>query len=112
MPVIYEDLAYNDKTENEGERIITDDLLASFLQVSYSSDQVRGGYLFDEEGFLGYILAIENTSSFGMSVNRSEGLGVLLKDGTAHGRTSYHYFHSSTEVSETQDSIFRIRKKG
>ena len=34
----YEDLAYNDKTENEGERIITDDLLASFLQVSYSSD--------------------------------------------------------------------------
>ena len=43
----YEDLAYDDVSSGSGERIITDDLLVSFLQGSYTSDQVHGGYLID-----------------------------------------------------------------
>ena len=108
---VYEDLAYDDRSVSEGERVITDDLLVSLLQASLSSNQVRGGYLIKNGSFAGYVLSTENTSSFGMSVNKDSGLGALLIDGRSFGRTSYHYFHSSTELSESSSSDYSLRLK-
>ena len=108
---VYEDLSYDDKSVSEGERVISDDLLVSFLQGSSVSNQVRGGYLLKRHRFIGYVLALENTSSYGMSVSRNRGLGVLFTDGRKIGRTGYHYFHSSTEISESDDSVFSVRHK-
>ena len=107
----YEDLAYNDKTVNEGERVIGDELLVSFLNASCSSDQVRGGYLIDDKGFAGIVILNDDTTSYGMSVSENSGLGVLLTDGTGIGKTQYHYFHCSTEISESRDSVYELRKK-
>ena len=108
---IYEDLSYGDRTKSEGERIITDELLVSFLEGSLSSDQVRGGYLLDQGRFIGYIILNESVSSFGMSVEKNRGFGVLLTDGRKYGKTSYHYFHASTEISESEDSDYSVRPK-
>ncbi len=108
---VYEDLAYDDKSVSEGERVITDDKLVSLLQGSRVSDQVRGGYLLRKHRFVGYVLALENTSSYGMSASRNKGLGILLTDGRKIGRTGYHYFHCSTETSESDDSEYSVRHK-
>ena len=107
----YEDLAYDDVSSGSGERIITDDLLVSFLQGSYTSDQVHGGYLIDEGHFAGVVLDLEYDSSFGMAWSRDRKFGILLTDGRKGGRTDSHYFHSSTEVSESSDSTYLLRKK-
>ena len=107
----YEDLAYDDVSSGSGERIISDDLLVSFLQGSYTSDQVQGGYLIDEGHFVGVVLDLEYDSSFGMAWNRDRKFGILLTDGRKGGRTDSHYFHSSTEVSESRNSTYLLRKK-
>ncbi|MBQ9037327.1 MAG: hypothetical protein IJ115_07730 [Erysipelotrichaceae bacterium] len=106
-----EDLAYDDKTEGKGERVITDELLASFIVGSFISNQVRGGYLFKDGQFAGMIIETENVSSYGMSVNKSNGLGLLLTDGRKLGKTDYHYFHSGTESSESRSSEYTLRHK-
>ncbi|MBR2802684.1 MAG: hypothetical protein IKE21_08915 [Erysipelotrichaceae bacterium] len=85
---VYEDLAYNDKSVSEGEKVITDELPVSFLTGSHSSNQVRGGYLLDQGRFIGYILDLGSTSSFGMSVTHSESLGILFTDGRKIGKTN------------------------
>lgn len=107
----YEDLSYDDKSVSEGERVITDDLLVSFLTGSMTSNQVRGGYLLKDKHFTGYVLLLENTTSFGMAVSKNNGFGILFIDGRKAGKTSYHYFHSSTEISESEDSEYTVRKK-
>lgn len=106
-----ENLAYDDKSEGKGERVITDELLASFIAGCFISNQVRGGYLFKNGEFVGIIIKTENVSSFGMSVNKNTGLGLLLTDGRKLGKTSYHYFHSSTESSESRSSEYTLRHK-
>ncbi|MBR3151499.1 MAG: hypothetical protein IKF46_05900 [Erysipelotrichaceae bacterium] len=83
----------------------------SFLQGSYFSNQIRGGYLLDRGQFAGVIIAAENTSSFGMAVTKSFDFGILFTDGTKIGRTGYHYFHCSTEISESRDSVYSLRRK-
>ena len=108
---VYEDLSYDDRTVSEGERVISDELLVSFLEDSLSSDQVRGGYLLDQGKFVGYIVLNESVSSFGMAVDRNRAFGVLLIDGRKYGKTSRHYFHASTEISESEDSSYFVRAK-
>ncbi|MBQ7065085.1 MAG: hypothetical protein IJM90_09380 [Firmicutes bacterium] len=107
----YEDLSYNDESSGSGERIITDSLLASFLDGHYVSNQVRGGYLLDQGHFAGYVLKLESTSSYGMAVHNDQGLGVLLTDGRKYGKTDYHYFHCSTEIDEERSFVYSVRKK-
>ncbi len=108
---VYEDLAYEDRSEYSGERVIGDELLASFISGSYYSNQVRGGYLFEDGRFAGYILSLENVSSYGMSVHQSSNTGILFTDGRTIGRVEYHYFHSSTETSREEDSVYSVRPK-
>lgn len=107
----YEDLAYDDRSESSGERIVAEEDLVSFLQGSYISNQIRSGYLLDHGQFAGVIIAAENTSSFGMAVTKSFDFGILFTDGTKIGRTGYHYFHCSTEISESRDSVYSLRRK-
>ena len=104
-----ENLVYDDTESGEGERVVTDELLVSFLTGRYMSNQVRGGYLLEGGHFAGYLLKLEDTSSFGMAYSRSTDFGILLTDGRKIGRTDYHYFHSSTELSEKHSSVYSVR---
>ena len=107
----YEDLAYNDVSESAGERVITEELFVTFLNGSHLSNQVRGGYLLKDGKFAGFLLAIENTSSFGMAVNKANHFSALLTDGTKSGETAFHFFHSSTETSSTEQSKYELRRR-
>ena len=105
----YEDLAYDDGSSDEGERVVPfSDIL---FGGSYASNQLRGGCLLKDGAFAGVVIKVENTTSFGMAVGREEGFGALLTDGRRIGKTAYHYFHSSTEISESHDSVYTLRRK-
>lgn len=107
----YENMAYEDKSSWSGERVITDDLLVSMLKGSHVSNQVRGGYLLKNGHFAGIVMALEDVTSFGMAYQKEDFFSALLTDGTKYGKTSFHYFHSSTEISESNDSEYLLRRK-
>ena len=105
----YEDLAYDHEESGEGEKAIPFDHLV--FSGSYASNDLRGGILLENGKFAGIAVKLENTSSYGMSSSRDEGYGVLFTDGTKTGRTDYHYFHCSTEISESNDDSYSLRRK-
>lgn len=105
----YENLAYNDKSSGKGERVIPfSDLV---FGGACASNQVRGGCLLDGGVFAGVAVRLENTSSYGMAVTKSEGFGALLTDGRTVGRTDYYYSHCSTEIDESHSAEYSLRRR-
>ena len=106
---VYENLAYNDRRSGKGERVIPfSDLV---FGGSRASNQVRGGCLLDGGVFAGVTVRLENTSSYGMAVTKSEGFGALLTDGRKIGRTGYSYSHCSTEIDDSHSAEYFLRRK-
>lgn len=105
----YENLAYNDRRSGRGERVIPfSDLV---FGGSCASNQVRGGCLLDGGVFAGVAVGLENTSSYGMAVTKSEGFGALLTDGRKIGRTGCSYSHCSTEIDDSHSSEYFLRRR-
>ena len=56
--------------------------------------------------FVGYLVRASSTSSYGMSVSRTDDMGIVFIDGQTAGTTGYHLFHCSTETSKKEDGTF------
>lgn len=104
-----ENLVYDDISSNSGEKIIPLSDIEGIWAPSHISGNLRGGYLVKDGQFIGVVLDIENTSSYGMSCDSNHQYGILLTDGQAFGRTSYS--HCSTEVDDHSKSDYYLRKK-
>ncbi len=105
----YEDLAYEHRRSGSGERVVP--FCDVVLGGSYASSQLRGGFLLRGGRFAGIVMLLEDSSSYGMAHHRDEKYGALLTDGRSFGRTEYHYFHCSTEVDESEDAEYLLRRK-
>ena len=105
----YEDLAYEHKRSGSGERVMP--FCDVVLGGSYTTSQLRGGFLLRGGRFAGIVMLLEDSSSYGMAHHRDEKYGALLTDGRSFGRTEYHYFHCSTEVDESEDAEYLLRRK-
>ena len=65
-----------------------------------------------EDGrFVGYLVCASSTSSYGMSVSRTDDMGIVFIDGQTAGKTGYHLFHCSTETSRKEDGSFMAVRK-
>ena len=105
----HEDLSYDDASSGAGEVIVPfHDVV---LGGSYASSQLRGGFLLRGGRFAGIVMLLEDSSSYGMAYRHDEEYGVLLTDGRSFGRTEDHYFHCSTEVDESEDAEYLLRRK-
>lgn len=61
--------------------------------------------------FIGALIDVEDVSSYGMSVNKSRGWGILFTDGSTDGETKKYSSHCSTEVDRSEETTYSLKKK-
>ncbi len=106
-----ENFVYDDESSDSGTKIIElIDMVSFKASVKYSSD-LLGGYLLKNGEFVGVILQLEQTSSFGMAYSQEKGFGVILTDGTTYGNTSQYYSHCSTEMDSSSSHHYHLVNK-
>ena len=104
----YEDLVYEDESKGSGTKLIPLGELESLTSGSHLSSATRGGILLKKGKFIGAVLDLEDTSSYGMAYSHERFFSALLTDGTKLGKTSYHYSHCSTEKDESSSSDYSL----
>ncbi len=89
-----EDLSYNDVKEGTTEK---EETISSVVLL--------------KDKFVGVLISITDTDSYGMSVHQRKDYGLLMTDGTSAGKTSEHFSHCSTEYDEESDICYSLIRK-
>ena len=74
-------------------------------------DYYRNAAVIKDGHFFGAVINTESTASMGMSVHKFEELGILFTDGTAAGKVTEYFSHSSDEVYKRYDTKYSLKKK-
>ena len=106
-----ENFVYEDEKSDSGTKIIELIDMVSFKASVTCSSDLLGGYLLKNGEFVGVILQLEQTSSFGMACSQEKDFGVILTDGTTYGKTSKYYSHCSTEKDSSSSHRYHLINK-
>ena len=88
-----------------------DDYTETWTSTKEIDDFYQKGIVIKDGHFYGAMINEESVSSMGLFVSKDREAGVLFINGTKDGKTEPHYHHSSSEVSEEEDSTFSLHPK-
>ena len=92
------------------ENLVYDDTSSGEYKTCYSLDEICKGYILKNGMFTGVLICTQSVSSYGMSVNKSDCIGLLFTDGTKAGKTKAYFSHCSTEVEKSETTYYSIQK--